>query len=145
MASFPTNSMNIQGDTDTNTPSPSTRVGSNAAIVFKPTFADIKSKGTVFACSRQPFAIRRYLSERKRPLGYKRPLGVSVARERMHAKLQEFEARFNSAQTYDQFCEPASHSAVPYHHADVLDIVSPWMYPYYESDELSGIMARAQI
>lgn len=63
----------------------------------------------------------------------------------MLAKLLEFDTRFDSAQTYDQFCEPVSHLAVPYDHADVLDIVAPWTYPYYWDDHLSGMMARAQL
>ncbi|OTA07930.1 hypothetical protein A9Z42_0088690 [Trichoderma parareesei] len=142
MASSPPNGMNTPGATDSHTPGPGNVAGDNAA----PTFAEIRVNGATFTCGRHPpSVIRRYISERQRPLGYKRPLSASVARERMRAKLSEFDARFNSARAYDQFCEPASHSTVYYPHEDVLDIVAPWLYPYGEDDGLSRMVANIRL
>ncbi|TFA98617.1 hypothetical protein CCMA1212_009485 [Trichoderma ghanense] len=144
MASSPTNGWNVLGDTDSNTPGPFDYIAGNDAFASTPTFADIKANAATFAPRRRrrPFVFRRYISELKRPLGYRRPQSPYIAKERMRAKLDEFDNRFSSAQTYDQFCEPVSHFKVPYNHAHVLDIVAPWMYPYYEDDHLSGMMAR---
>ncbi|PTB63755.1 hypothetical protein BBK36DRAFT_1161701 [Trichoderma citrinoviride] len=146
MAAFPTNGWNLPGEANYNTPSPFDLLDGNDAIKFTPTLADIKANATTFAPrARRPFALRRYISERKAPLGYRRPLSPSVARKRMLAKLQEFDDRFNSSQDYDQWWETIRRPAVPYDHAGVLDVVAPWMYPYHEDEHLSKMMAGAWI
>ncbi|KAL6877800.1 hypothetical protein HDV57DRAFT_522406 [Trichoderma longibrachiatum] len=141
MAPSPTDGMNTLGDTSSNTHGPSDLAGGNAAqgIVFKPTFDEIRANSATLTTNRQPLVMRRYITRLKRPHGYRRPLSEYAAKKRMHAKLLEFEARFNSARTYDHFCEPVSGSTVPYHHAEVMDIVAPWMYPCHDDDQLSGI------
>ncbi|KAL6864495.1 hypothetical protein J3F83DRAFT_742008 [Trichoderma novae-zelandiae] len=145
MASSHATRFTLPDDIDSNMLGPFNVVEGNDAIVSTPTFADIKDNAATFSSrARRPFAIRRYISEHKPPLGKRRPLSPYVARKRMLAKLLEFEARFDSASTYDEYWEPVGHLTVPYDHAHVLELVAPWMYPYRD-DQLPGMMAGARI